>query len=88
MKQRKGLEYRISFDEKVIDYLEKLPLLTRKRIFEKIISTKHNPFRYFKKLVDRPEFSLRVGDYRVLADIDKNEIRIFILLIGHRKNVY
>ncbi|MBI4167875.1 MAG: toxin [Candidatus Aenigmarchaeota archaeon] len=36
--------------------------------------------RIFKKL--------RIGDYRVIADIDQTLKKIQITLIGHRKNVY
>lgn len=88
MKQKKDLDYEIKFDKKAIHYLERLPISLRRRIFDKIISTKHNPFRYFKRLVDRPEHSLRVGDYRIIAEINKKEILILVLLIGHRKKVY
>ena len=80
--------YRIVFDDKAIDFLEKLPNNIRKRILKKIFSTKENPFHFFERLDGRPEYKLRVGDYRVIAEIDRSEIRILVLLIGHRKNVY
>ena len=80
--------YEIIFDDKAIEFLEKLQLSTRKRIFEKIISTKEDPFHYFEKLKWRDEYKLRVGGYRVIVDINKKKKRIYILVIGHRKNVY
>ncbi len=80
--------YTVTFDEKAIEHLEKLPKEIRKRIFNKIISTKENPYHFFEKLEGRSEFKLRVGDYRVIADIDSSEIKILVLHIGHRKNVY
>lgn len=30
----------------------------------------------------------RVGNYRILADVSKEEITILILKIGHRKEIY
>ena len=30
----------------------------------------------------------RVGDYRILSEIDNFKIIIFIIKIGHRKNIY
>jgi mRNA interferase RelE/StbE len=60
----------------------------RKRIFEKITSTKENPFHYFEQLTGRSDYKLRVGDYRVIADIDEKTKRISILFIDHRKNIY
>ena len=53
-----------------------------------IISTKEDPFHYFEKLKVRDEYKLRVGGYRVIADINKTKKRIYVLVIGHRKNVY
>ena len=80
--------YDVIFDEKSLEYLEKLEKKVRKRIFEKIISTKEHPFRYFERLSGRNEFKLRVGDYRIIADIDEFSEKIYILVIGHRKNIY
>ena len=52
------------------------------------MSTKEYPLHYFEKLTKKNFYKLRVGDYRVIADINENEIKILVLLIGHRKNVY
>jgi mRNA interferase RelE/StbE len=40
------------------------------------------------KLVGDPGYKLRVGDYRVIMDIDNKILRILILKIGRRKNIY
>lgn len=80
--------YDIVFDEKAIEYLEKLEKKDRKRIFEKIVTTKKQPLHYFEKLTGRDEFKLRVGDYRVIADVNENTKKISILVVGHRKNIY
>lgn len=80
--------YTITYDEESLQNLEKLEKKIRKRIFEKISSTKENPFHYFERLTGRSEYKLRVGDYRVIADIDEKTKRISILFIDHRKNIY
>ncbi len=80
--------YEIIFDEEAIEFLEKIEKNTRKRIYNKIISTKQDPFHYFERLIGRSEFKLRVGDYRAIADIDETTKRISILVIDHRKNIY
>jgi len=80
--------YGIIFDEKAVEFLEKIEKNTRKRIYNKIISTKEDPFHYFERLTGRNEFKLRVGDYRVIADIDESAKKISVLVIGHRKNIY
>ena len=80
--------FEVIFDPVAIDFLEKLPKHIGARIYNKIISTKANPFRFFERLTGRRDYKLRVGDYRVIADIDVNRNKIQVTLIGHRKNVY
>jgi mRNA interferase RelE/StbE len=59
-----------------------------KRIYEKIEQTKINPLHFFKRLEGKSEFRLRIGKFRVLAEIDiKNKV-IFVLDIGNRENIY
>ncbi len=43
-----------------------------------------------KKLSAHPlaDYRLRVGEYRVLFDVCRDEKVIFILKIGHRKEIY
>lgn len=45
--------YDIVFDEKAIEFLEKMEKNMRRRIYNKIISTKENPFHYFERLSGR-----------------------------------
>ena len=80
--------YKVIFDEEAIKFLEKLPKKQRLRITKKIFDTKPNPLHFFERLKGRPEYKLRVGDYRVIADIQNNELTILVLYIGHRRNVY
>ena len=80
--------YNLIFDEDAIDFLNKLEKDQKERIFNKILDTKDNPFHFFEKLSGRPEFKLRVGSHRVIADIKQNDKIIQILHIGHRRNVY
>jgi len=80
--------YKLVFDDKAIEQLEKFPKLVRKRVFNKLQSTKGNPRRFFERLEGRPEYKLRVGDYRVIADIIDEKIMILVLYVGHRKKIY
>jgi len=80
--------YRIIFDKAAIDFLSGLDRDLRKRIFDKAISAKEEPFHYFERMAGRTDYKLRVGDYRVIADISRETKTIEVTLIGHRKNVY
>jgi len=78
--------YELTFDEKAIDFLNSLPKEIKERIFTKILKTKEYPLRFFERLSGRADFKLRVGDYRVIADIEQKKINV--RFIGHRKNIY
>lgn len=80
--------YEITFDENAIEFLNNLPKEIKERIFHKIISTKEMPLHFFEKLEGRIEYKLRVGDYRIIADILLGSKEIKIRVIGHRKNIY
>ena len=80
--------YDIILDEEAIDFLEKLPAQVKERIFNKIVSTKENPFHFFERLEGRTDYKLRIGDYRAIADIEQNDKKIKVTRIGHRKNIY
>lgn len=79
--------YKIVWDEKVHEQLLKLDSLLSKRIIKKVSELSENPFsKEIKKLRGIPGYRLRVGDYRVIFDMEKD--LILILKIGHRKNIY
>jgi len=80
--------YELIFDNEAIAFLKRLDQHLRKRIYNKTVSTKENPFHFFERMEGRTDYKLRVGDYRVIADITNNPKRIDVTLVGHRKNVY
>jgi mRNA interferase RelE/StbE len=80
--------FKIIWTEKSSKQLDGLNQNISSRIYKKVNELIENPFSKIKRLKGINAFSLRVGDYRVLLDIDvKNEI-IYILKLGHRKNIY
>ncbi len=80
--------YELIFDDEAIEFLNKLPKEMKRRIWDKLISTKENPFHFFERLTGRTDYKLRVGDYRVVADLDRGNNTIKVTVIGHRKNIY
>ncbi|SFV87405.1 RelE/StbE replicon stabilization toxin [hydrothermal vent metagenome] len=82
--------YKLSFDDKVVKDLKKIDRTWQSKIL-KLIKTKlvENPY-LGKRLVGNlsPYYRYRVGDYRVLYSINDEEVRVFVVKIKHRKNVY
>ncbi|MFH1365704.1 MAG: type II toxin-antitoxin system RelE/ParE family toxin [archaeon] len=81
------MSFKIIWDEKAYDSLNKLEPSISRRIFKKVEELSEKPFsKEIKRLKRSNDFRLRIGDYRVIFSIQKE--RIQILKVGHRKNVY
>jgi len=80
--------YEIHFDKRALDFLNKLDYETKKRIWSKLQECKQNPFHFLKSLTQIKGYKLRVGDYRIIIDIQKKIKVLFVEKIGHRKNIY
>ena len=80
--------YIITLSKEAESEAKKLDNTILQRIVNKLESTSSNPFQFFERLSGREDYKLRVGDYRIIAKILANEKNIFIVSIGHRKNVY
>ena len=82
------MDYRIIWSIQASKQIERLDRSVAKRIHEKVGQLYQNPERCVEKLVRYPYYRLRVGDYRVILDIQNEMVRILILKVGHRSNVY
>jgi len=66
----------------------KLEIGMQKRIISALARIRIRPEAYVSKLAGDPGYKLRIGDYRVILDIDKNRLIILVIKIGHRRNIY
>lgn len=82
------MTYKVDWSQRSKKDLQELDKKTRSRIIAKVESIRENPFEYVKHLVGVPLYSLRVGDRRVIMDIQTNEMLIFVVKTGPRRNVY
>ena len=81
--------FTLEWKEGAVRQLDKLQSLVSKRIIKKVNELKEDPFsKDIKKLKGEDVFRLRVGDFRLILDIDSKNKIINILRIGHRKNIY
>ncbi|MEK6951870.1 MAG: type II toxin-antitoxin system RelE/ParE family toxin [Nanoarchaeota archaeon] len=80
--------YELIFTDKAKKQFLKLEKQTQERIGSVLERIKLRPEHFVEKLVGEQGYKLRVGDYRIILDIDKNRLIILILKVGHRKNVY
>ena len=80
--------FELKYSAEAFSQLERLDKTIIKRIIKKIESTQANPLQYFKRLTGRPEYKLRIGNYRIIADIEQGKKTIFVRSIGHRRDIY
>ena len=81
------MNYQIEFNPKAIKDFKKLSPEIQRRINSKLTSLQDNLQGDVKKLTNfYPEYRLRVGNYRILFEIESE--RIIIHRIKHRQNAY
>ncbi len=83
---------KIEYTETARKQLKKLDKTKQKRILDYMdeVALLENPRSRGKALVEnmRGLWRYRVGDYRVICEIQDAKIIISVLKIGHRKNIY
>jgi mRNA interferase RelE/StbE len=83
------MRYSILIEEKAQNFIKKLNKNAWMRVRDKIRNLAENP-RLGKPLTAGLTgfWSLRIGDYRAIYQIKDFEIIVFVVKVGHRKNVY
>lgn len=85
------MSYAIRFTPKAAKQVRKLDPTAAKRIrgfLEQKLAQLDNPRLLGKKLVNEEFWRYRVGDYRILTNIDDDQILILIVEVAHRREVY
>ncbi len=84
------MKYRIEVKASAAKALKKIPKPDRKRISEKIDDLAENlPNQNTTKMKgNNPFHKTRVGDYRIVYEIQDDVLLILIIKIGHRKDIY
>ena len=80
--------YSVIFHKKAKDQFKKLENKLQQRISAHLERIKIRPHHFVKKLVGSSLYSLRVGEYRVILDIQNKVLIIYVFEIGHRSKIY
>ncbi len=76
--ERYALKQIVKLDRKIIPVLK-----------EEIAKLAYNPRpRGYKKLKGEDAYRIRVGDYRVIYEIEDKKVIVTVVSVGHRKNIY
>jgi mRNA interferase RelE/StbE len=83
----KFLRYDIQFKPRAVRDIERLPSRIQTQVLARIEDMSNDLKGDVKRLTNfTPEYRLRVGDYRVLFEVEKEAIVIY--RIRHRREVY
>jgi mRNA interferase RelE/StbE len=81
--------YRLFFKTSVQKDFDGIPKKDIKRILNRIESLAEDPRPSgSEKLTGQERYRLRQGRYRILYTIQDDELTIWIVKVGHRKDVY
>ena len=81
--------YTLDYSETAVKQLKKLPNGVQERILIALERLRIRPKSCdIKRLVEIKWYRFRVGDYRIIFEMEEEKLLIFVIEIGHRKNVY
>lgn len=80
--------YSIIYSPRAVKHLEKLSPDIAQKIIKSISELKYDPYHHAHKMKGHSEYKYRIGQYRVIIDINDKDGIIEILMIGHRSKVY
>lgn len=87
------MKYKVEYSKEFQRSLKKLDDYTKRLLLgwinSNLVNT-DNPFLYGKRLKGnlKDNWRYRVGDYRIIAEIQNDKMIILLVNIGHRRNIY
>jgi mRNA interferase RelE/StbE len=82
-------KYRIEIKKTAAREIEHLPQNDIHAVLGKIASLADNPRPHgCQKLSGQEKYRLRCGDYRILYSIEDAVLVIYVVKVGHRKDIY
>jgi mRNA interferase RelE/StbE len=84
--------YTVEIVEQAKRELQQLPKRFRVQIRAKIQSLANDPFPPAAKALQGPAlkglYRIRSGDYRIIYQVRHNQLRVLVVRIGNRKDIY
>lgn len=81
-------KYKIEIKRSAVKEIERLSRKDIKAVLNEIASLSDNPRPYgSKKLSGKEKYRIRCGDYRILYAIEDDVLVIYVVKVGHRRDV-
>lgn len=71
--------------------IQKLSRSTQRRILDRIEELRTSPRLHAEKLKGKGSgalYRVRVGDYRIIYEVEEQALKILVVKVGHRRDVY
>lgn len=84
------MKYSVHLTRTAEKQLKKLPKQFQTKVAAVLLSLQIDPWPYGSKKLSGFEstFRLRVGEYRIIYEVQKKEVIVTVLKIGNRKDIY
>lgn len=84
------MTYKVTLKPIAEKQFAKLPKDIQKRLFAAFVTLADNPRPHgtIKLQGNTDYFRVRVGDYRIVYAIDDQELKVLVLTLGHRRDIY
>ncbi|MDO3377846.1 type II toxin-antitoxin system RelE family toxin [Geoalkalibacter halelectricus] len=82
------MSYRLVYTQRALKDIQKLEPRVKARIGKALLRFEQDPLRHAKPLTnaDLGTYRFRVGEFRIIFDIEGKDI--VILRVGHRRQIY
>jgi mRNA interferase RelE/StbE len=81
--------YQVVIEKLAQKQLAKISAPHYQKIVEALKNLAVNPRPHgYKKMKSRSGFRVRIGEYRIIYNIKDDILTVYVLIIGHRRDVY
>ncbi len=82
-------KYTVVITQSVLKYLRKTPVQISTKLEIAMLALEHNPRPHgYKKLKGRSAYRIRVGNYRIIYEIEDRILKVTVVDAGDRKEIY
>ena len=82
------MTWSVLWSSRSVRQLKKLDKKQARKIRDAILEITENPFIAVRRLFDSAFFRMRLGDYRIIMDLQQGKMIIFVVEVDHRRRVY
>ena len=82
------MDWEVVWSEKSVKQLEKMNKKHAQKIYDAVLDITKDPFRAVTRLRNSSFYRLRVGNYRVIMDLQQSKLIVFVVEADHRGQIY